>query len=193
MNIILAAGAQVRWNNSFARARLPNVKQLVIVDGVPLIEHIQGKFNPAIVITRNQKIIKHCARFYKPEYYGKLLETLFHTNSLWIEKTTVLLGDVYYGQDTIKKIKDCKQTMFFGDRQEIYAFVFTSKDKNEVANGCVYLVSHQQQCKLWNLYRYMNDIPQDTHMIQGMFTFVSDSRDFDEKRQYIRWLNARNK
>ena len=106
--LILCAGSQSRWNHELHKG-IPEVKQLVKVEKEILIERIQRQFPGSIVITHLDAIKQYSKMVFKVEQGICTLNTLFSTYLLWSEWTTILLGDVDYGKDTILKIKTQEQ------------------------------------------------------------------------------------
>ena len=197
MNLILAAGTQTRWNATEERGIiLPKVKQLVPVNGVPLIVDIQNKFEDSIVVTNDQEIINNSHKYFKPENSEVTLATLFSTRDFWGEWTTILLGDVLYGRNTRKLIERQKESlMFYGDRGEIYAIKFHLRMSVPIIMAIHGIVSStdfkKKYGKLWNLYRRLNELDFRKHAIAGMFTYVRDCMDFDNKLQYLRYAKSK--
>ena len=108
VNIIFAGGNQQRWNASIENINdAPSIKQLVeLPDGRILIDKTQEEFPNSVVVTNNKAIELHTKRVrHDPPDCNCLLEALFHTRQLWADWTTILLGDVVYGAETITKIK----------------------------------------------------------------------------------------
>ena len=194
-SLILAAGTQSRWNHKKYKD-IPLVKQLVEVDGEVLIERIQRQFPGSIVITKSNDIKKHSAKYFIPENNEITLATLFSTRNLWEAWTTILLGDVDYGNDTIELINNqTEELMFYGDKGEIYAFKFSLRASWEIMQGISNILAspifERKYGKLWNLYRIINESDFRVHMIKDYFTYVSDCTDFDNQEQYIKY--AKNK
>ena len=193
MNLILAAGTQTRWNATEERGMiLPKVKQLVPVNGVPLIVDIQNKFEDSIVVTNDQEIINNSQKYFKPENSEVTLATLFSTRDFWGEWTTILLGDVLYGRNTRKLIERQEESlMFYGDKGEIYAIKFNIKMSMAVIVAINMIVTSENFApkygKLWNLYRQINGVDFRREYIGKMFTRVSDCQDFDNKKQYLKY------
>ena len=190
-NIILAAGTQTRWNAQKYKG-IPVIKQLIEIEGEVLIERIQRQFPGAIVVTKTNDIKKHSHKWFDPAENIVTLATLFSTRDLWEDWTTVLLGDVNYGDHTIGLIENqTDEMMFYGDKGEIYAIKFSLKSSINVI-GCINnIVSapmfERKYGKLWNLYRMLNATDFRTHIIKDYFTRVSDCKDFDTQKQYIRY------
>jgi len=190
INIILAAGTQSRWTNIEVPG-LPKIKQLVNVKGEILIERIQRQF-PGTVVTKDPTIALHCKDVFDPEFNETTIETLFSTHTMWQDWTTILLGDVDYGDHTVLKIQKQKEAiMFYGAEQEIFAVKWHKSNYTAVLMGINRLANHSQWTrkygKLWNLYRQLNGLDFRVHEIKDFFTFVNDSRDFDTQLSYQKY------
>jgi hypothetical protein len=190
--LILAAGSQTRWNHEI-HADIPEIKQLIEVKGEILIERIQRQFPGSIVITHLDAIKQFSKMVFNVEQGICTLNTLLDTHLLWGEWTTILLGDVDYGKDTIRKIKTQKQQLqFYGTKEEIFAVKWSKAMNDSIIMNIGAVVNHglwsPKFGKLWNLYRSCTG----THFrfkdeIKKLFTFVSDSQDFDTQAQYIKY------
>jgi len=196
MDIILAAGTQTRWNHK-QFPNVPKIKQLVKVDGGVLIEVIQKQFDDPVVVTHDKEIRLKSKKVFRPTHNECTIATLFSTCDMWYEWTTILLGDVLYGEETIKLIKgQTDKLMFYGDKGEIYAIKW-HKDVNALILYCINKMINAEYWspkfgKLWNLYRTI--IGRDfrlAYIPDKYFTFVSDCRDFDNQEQYLKY--AQNK
>jgi len=191
VNIILAAGAQTRWNSTEGKG-LPDIKQLIEVKGEILIERIQRQFPGSIVITKNRIISGHSKMVFNPEFNEITISTLFCTQPLWKDWTTVLLGDVLYGEDTIQKLHlQEDKLMFYGNKKEIFAMKFHKDLMVEMLMSINTIINskffEKKFGKLWNLYRFFNGKDYRVHEIDKFFTFVFDCRDFDTKAQYVKY------
>lgn len=197
-NIILAAGTQTRWNRELIDG-VPTIKQLVQVKGEILIERIQRQFPNSTVVTRDISIQLHSKKTFDPQFSETTIETLFSTNDLWRDWTTILLGDVDYGEHTVLKIQKQKEPIMFygGERdidgiaKEIFAVKWHRSNSTAVLMGINRLANNKEWTrrygKLWNLYRQLNKIDFRVHEIKDFFTFVNDSRDFDTQKSYQRY------
>ena len=191
VNIILAAGQQTRWNNNPVKG-LPAIKQLVEVKGEILIERIQRQFENSIVVTKTKAISNHSKMVYNPQHNDVTVITLISTYDLWKEWTTILLGDVDYGDNTIELIEDqTEPLMFYGNQKEIFAVkwhetksYFLTLTINRLVNDMRWLPKFG---KLWNLYRMLIGVDFRTEKIDKYFTFVSDCRDFDTQKGYQKY------
>ena len=194
-SLILAAGNQTRWNLGNYPG-LPDIKQLLVIDGEVLIRKIQRQFPGSIVVTKNQAIKKHSLKWFEPENNEVTIATLFSTRDLWEDWTTVLLGDVLYGQDTIEKINSQKEgLMFYGDKEEIYGFKFNLAMSPGIllAINRIVISPHFEHKfgKLWNLIRTLNGSDFRIDKVTRYFTTVSDCADFDTKKGFTKY--AKNK
>lgn len=116
--IILANGDQSRWPEE------AKPKQLLAVDGVPIIFRAFAEFTKAmgfspVVITENQEIVT-CVGFencYAVGQTSNQLATLVKAASRWGSRTICLLGDVYYTDAGVAAIADCKKPVAFYGRR----------------------------------------------------------------------------
>lgn len=191
VNIILAAGQQTRWNHDPVPG-LPIIKQLIEVKGEILIERIQRQFPDSIVVTKTKEISNHSKIIYNPKLNDVTVITLISTYDLWKEWTTILLGDVDYGESTIKLINDqTEKLIFYGNVKEIFAVKWHESMSTALLMTINRLVNDirwtHQFGKLWNLYRMLIGIDFRIEKIDKYFTFVSDCRDFDTQKGYERY------
>jgi len=178
-SIILAAGDQKRWVQSGGQG----CKQLVDV-GKPLIERIQQHFG-GFVVTDNLDIIKHSEYVINPVYNETLAHSLESSRYYWGSMVTVLLGDVYYTDELVEQIKQTKQTTFFGDERDIFAFKFMPSN---YVNYCIE-VAKKKEGKLWDIYRAyifpqkFTDFPNFEKVIAWDFDILQDYERFIVSRK----------
>lgn len=194
-SLILAAGTQERWNHGNILG-LPSIKQLVRVGDEVLIEKIQRQFPDSVVVTKSEEIRQHSLRWFSPEHNDVTLATLFSTRDMWKGWTTILLGDVLYGRNTVKLLKRQKeQIMFYGDKGEIYALKFHFSSSLRMVMTINRIVTSPlfkpKFGKLWNLYRSLNGFDFREQKMGGAFTRVSDCMDFDNKEQYLKYAKSK--
>jgi len=201
INIIFAGGNQQRWNASIENIKgAPPIKQLVMLpDGKILIDKTQGEFHNSVVVTNNKATELHAKRVrHDPPDCSCLMEALFHTRQLWTGWTTILLGDVVYGADTVTKIKQQPNPiMFYGDKGEIYAIKFREDMINMILTS-IYKLIHKEDWtsklgKLWNFYRIITGTDYRRHEITTLFNYVADCTDFDNVQQYIKYMKNAEK
>jgi hypothetical protein len=102
---------------------------------------------------------------------------------MWDKTTVILLGDVYYTQRALSMILNSDdECMFYGNAGEIFALRFRNNTiYKHLINLCY---SGVDNLKLWNLYRAVENIPQNVHSItlraDCHFRFIDDgTRDID--------------
>ena len=136
--IIPAAGESHRWNNYLGMPKhlVPIGKsgQALINRTIELL--ISHGIDEIYVITDNNLITNSVknAQIIKPEKSDYLTDTILSTRERWTDKTTVMLGDVFYSRRCVETIlKDSDDLKFYGmpqnnklyRRAELYAFSFT--------------------------------------------------------------------
>ena len=197
VNIIFAGGNQQRWNKSMIEGS-PPIKQLVeLPNGDILIDRTQAQFHNSIVVTNNKAIELHAKTVrHDPDvpHCTCIAEALFHTRTLWVDWTTILLGDVVYGEETVKKIKhQDERIMFYGDKGEIYAIKFRKDMINVILLAIHNLIQNEGWTskfgKLWNLYRLITGVDYRNHEITTLFNYVADCTDFDNIKQYTEYMD----
>lgn len=209
--LVLCAGRELRWNNY---GGIP--KQLIRVDRESLIERTsrlvrENGISLIVLVTRNPKIKLDDAMLFSPENDEFILDTLKSTRMLWKDKTLVLLGDVWYSEETMRKIISFKGPCgIFGRRKgslktgspyrEIFAFVFRTNAWSHI-NLCInnaLLITGDNihhRGKLWSLYiRLVNGT--DSFALPGenvVFQEINDfTEDFDSPKEYYRWVKNYN-
>lgn len=190
--IILASGMNIRWNHESVRQRLPDIKQLIKVNGEVLISRIQRQFPDSIVVSCHAAIRALSEQYFFSPLCNAIVETLYDTRELWKDRTVVLLGDVFYTYEAVNLISEAPEGVhFFGNKQEIFAMVFT--DRKKVLEGIEKLnVCEKRYRKLWHLYRILHSIPLKDQVIGNDFTYINDrTTDFDTKKQYLKWHRKR--
>ena len=190
VSLILAAGTQERWNATSYKG-IPVIKQLIEIKGEILIERIQRQFPESIVVTRTNDIKKHSAKWFDPELNEVTIATLFSTRDLWDDWTTILLGDVDYGDDTIEQINNQEEDlMFYGGRGEIYCMKFNLRVSLQIITAINKIIESphfkMKYGKLWNLYRELNGIDFRKYEIKDYFIRCPDCRDYDTQKGYIK-------
>jgi len=196
-HIILAAGNQERWNLSDSRGMiLPSIKQLVQVNNRTLIEDIQAKFPESIVATHRKEIKDRSLRWFEPEQHDITIATLFSTRDFWQDWTVILLGDVLYGKNTRRLLKQQQDPiMFYGDKSEIYAIKFHLSVSPNIIFAIHNIINSPlfkpKFGKLWNLYRQLVGVDFRKQHIGDLFTKVNDCRDFDNKQQYVKYARSK--
>ena len=198
--IILCAGEAERWNNYLG---IP--KQLITIGGETLLERTvrlcRAKNNYDIHIVSNNDLLRtETCNYFEPSKHQWIVETLLSTQSLWNEKTIILLGDVFFTQKAIHTILKSDENFHFYGRfgaskytsttwGEIFALSFSRYEwPNLITNA-------QQVClqaksggrgKLWELYRSLAGFLPEEHKVENnIFISIHDfTDDFDSPIEY---------
>lgn len=182
VNISLCAGKSERFEGK--------PKHCLKVDGETLIDRQRRQFDGIRIIDNSEvgSTIATC-------------ETLMLSSHLWIRpRTIVLLGDVYYTDSVVKRIKQCLlPIVFWSDEQDIFAIKFHVSEACRIIAGCQHVLSGKirNNGRLWELYRYFVGFPWNAHLPDDERRFlqlVSDkTQDFDTPQEYDDFINGKMK
>lgn len=184
---ILCAGEQKRFPPGM-------FKQTLQIDGEPLIERtikqVRNLYQcePWICVRSGQPFGLNMRYFY-PDSYQYIFDTLASTSGQWGHTNIVLLGDVYYSENALMTIKTGAEN-FYGDYNEIYAVKFQRGEIVRLSRAISAARQDTQQGgtgKLWNVYRAWVGLPIREHRITENFNQLPDSddtQDFDTIEDY---------
>ena len=175
--VIMAAGKGKRWNNYLG---IP--KHLIEINGETLLERTSRLLKENGIT--NYIITGNDNRYSK---YGKLVAQT--NNDCEVDRFEVsnepvcyLYGDVFYTENAIKTIINTKvkDIMFLGSDQEIFAIKVKELDlfyehKDRVKK--LYLNKKINRCIGWEVYRSLNNIPFEEHIINNRYTLIMDETD----------------
>lgn len=115
--IVLCAGRGTRWGG-----HANTLKQFVEVNGERIVDRTRrllderGAYDCCLVSTNVAFKFDSCS-FLSPIACRWTVETLLSTRSKWASRTLVLLGDVWFTEETISRIVDYEGSLgFFGRR-----------------------------------------------------------------------------
>jgi len=150
--IIPAAGHSHRWGN-----HLNTVKQLAPIDSSGqtvigrTVEMLRcSGVDEVFVLTHVDKIIESVknTKIIRTENHTYLSDTILSSQAEWGDRTIILLGDVFFSQECLERILNCKNKVkFFGvdrgsetalkkiKRPEIYAFSFDISAKQKIQSA----------------------------------------------------------
>lgn len=183
--VIMAAGEGKRWNNHLG---IP--KQLIEINGETLLKRttrlLKENGITNYIITGSDK------RFSE---YGRLVT---QTNNdcevdrfeFFNEPVCYLYGDVYYTEKAIKTIINAQveDIMFLGSDQEIFAVKVKNLElfyKHKDIVKKMYLDRKINRCIGWEVYRSLNNIPFDQHIINNRYILINDeTNDIDYPEEY---------
>ena len=176
--VIMCAGEGKRWNNYLG---IP--KHLVEINGETLLGRTTRLLKENGIT--NYMITTSDSRYSK---YGKIQEQSYKDcevdrfEPVKDSEICYLYGDVYYTENALKTIinTDTNDITFFGSIGEIFAVKVKDtelffKHKNRVKE--LYLKHEINRCIGWEVYRSLNDIPFDKHIIKDKFIEINDGTD----------------
>lgn len=196
---LMCAGDQFRWGEG-------KPKQFSCVNGERLIDRVRRQYGDIVcVVTHREEIAKDCREVLVPEKHSCICESILSTKEKWKDINVFLLGDVYYTDETLKRILECKcDCCFYGNIGEIYALVFM--DKKRLERGLRTVIAdyapNQSRGKLWELYYCLSglDIRKAWHGRQYDYRGGEDkehwievndgTRDFDTPEEYKTYLQT---
>lgn len=191
--IIMADGEGKRWGNYMG---VP--KHLVDIDGEPLIARTvrqlrENGINNIIITARdNRYTYAPCIPQTKRDCEIDRFEENFTS-----EKICYLYGDVLYTDDAIKTIisTETDNVQYFGGDWEIFGikinnYSYFKEHKDKVKQ--LFLDGEINRCIGWEIYRSMNNIPYDQHIIGDMYIKILDgTNDFDYPEEYDEYLKGK--
>lgn len=194
MYIIMCAGKGTRWNNYLG---VP--KHLIEINGETLLGRTtrllkENGIKDYIITTSDTRYKK----------YGETMPQSF--NDCEIDRfepingkeIVYLYGDVYYSEDAIKTIINTPtdNILFFGSCVEVFAVKIKNKKlfyehKDKVKR--LYLKKEINRCIGWEIYRSLNNIPFNEHIIKDMYIKIEDETDdIDYPQDYENFIKERS-
>lgn len=189
--IIMCAGKGTRWNNYMG---IP--KHLIKINDETLLGRttrlLKENNITDFVITGNDE---------RYSEYGKLIQQTCNEceidrfeESVIKDEVCYLYGDVYYTDEAIKTIinNNTNDILFFGSEYEIFAIKIKDiklflKHKHKVKK--LFLENKINRCIGWEVYRSLNDIPFNEHIIKDKYIKILDETDdIDFPEDYEKFL-----
>ena len=187
--ITLAAGEGVRWQGK-------GLKQLAVVDKKPLIEHQLDRVPSALVVSHHPQLHKY--PHVVPAKHQFILETLLSTKTLWTDRTTILLGDVYFDPADLNLVLSCREEFaVFGSKSqvEIFALSFTKNYHPQILHHLYRALDHAYnggRGKLWEFYHSFIHSPlSKKRALGGNFVNLSETTDIDSLKDYRNLVKKR--
>jgi FkbM family methyltransferase len=201
--IILCAGNGERWNNY-----LNTPKHFIRVDGeiilqrtIKLIKRFDEKAE--IFIVANDDIYKlDGTTLYKPTLDSNLsIDKFLSSEELWLDKDcTILFGDMFFTNSAMYRIcvSNKEQPLLFyglaGENKvtkkpygEIYGISFNKEFSHNIKQHCD-IIKQRGDLNIaggWMLYRSINGLALDAHVIKDYFVEIHDfTDDFDNSNDY---------
>jgi hypothetical protein len=186
MNIlILACGQQDRFKQG--------IKQLLVVEGETLLSRMIRLCKPhrTTIVTWKDELKGLNANY---QYFNErncVLNTLRSTHMTWSEKNIVLLGDVYYTEDCMKRILSCEKDLcFFTDMNDIFALVFTDKHTQTIGYDlyeCIQANKHEPVVRFRDLWKFYGSKFREIELV------CDQTQDFDQDFEYDEFLQGVSK
>ena len=182
---ILACGQQDRFKCG--------IKQLLKVDGETLLDRMIRLCKPhkPTIVTWKPELEGFDADYHFFDERNCVLNTLKSTRQLWHHKNIVLLGDVMYTEDSMKRILECdKDLCFFTDINDIFAFVFTGNYPGDIAyhlSRCIDINKNEVVTRFRHLFAYFGSRWDSLELI------CDETQDFDQDLEYDEFLEGKSK
>lgn len=207
--IILCAGDATRWGSYLG---LP--KQLIPIGDESLLDRTvrllrAHNLNEINIVSHDDRLNIESCSFFKPLKHQWVVETLLSTQSLWGDKTIILLGDVFFTESALNTIisGSNKNIHFYGRCEgsrytstpwgEIFALSFGRDNQFSLIEDIQNVISDAAlggRGKLWELYRSLANFPLNKHMFEKkIFIQIDDfTDDFDTPDDYKKILKNMN-
>jgi len=203
--LILCAGTATRWKGNV-------FKQLVNIEGNPLLNRTidqlkKENINNIYIVSWNENLKNDKCFFFTPKKYRYTLESLLYSKEIWGDYTIILLGDVYFSNNIIKKaISNNKNILFYGrineeilkkhNRGEIFLLTFSKEMHSILENILKELIIEAEKGNkgiLWSLYQYLS-MKKNIINNEDIFININDeTSDFDTLQEYNDWIKINKK
>ena len=203
--IIMAEGSGDRWKHRERFVSPVSHKQLLPINGIPLIERTIIQAN-AYDLGNVTLICPDCFRDvmatdvammslgYKKGNDRSILDGILKTQLLWDDRTIILLGDVCFSHKSIRFLSEAALDCFLLGRKganpvtgksagELFALSFLEHRQNEIVRS-LYIALNSDGKKLWDL---LNELPMT------IYETCDYSDDTDSPEAYIMfWAKLRD-
>lgn len=188
--LILAAGTEAGWEKKIGKAKqlLRLGKECVLAR---IIRQVRERgYEPVLVTHREDFIdVARDLAYYEPASRASIADTILHTQELWGDQATILLGDVVFGAATLDMVMAHRGAWTaFGNGAEIFAFSFQREDHEYFISTLKKVIAHPL-CKKgapWQIYRiYCGKRPEWRHIDGHTFKYTRDATgDIDSHYEY---------
>jgi bifunctional N-acetylglucosamine-1-phosphate-uridyltransferase/glucosamine-1-phosphate-acetyltransferase GlmU-like protein len=198
--IIPAAGSNARWGRNYPK-QLAQIGRESIIQR--LIRQCTEQGSMPLVLAHDKTLIAHLpvdTVILHPARHAWLVETLLASQTHWLNRVIILLGDVVFHPRLMRWIwTDHRQVQFYGTPAEIYALAFDRRFYGRISQAMHtaldYAVEHPDDGgagKLWSVYKALTGQPQalEVQHIEPHFTFVKGeyTTDIDSPNEYELFL-----
>lgn len=200
--LILCAGSGERWHNYQG---VP--KQLLEFGGETLLERSvrllrSHNITNSIIVTRSPDMHIYNVRSFSPNKTAHIVDTVASTTALWSSRTIILLGDVFYSTNAMKRIVGSTELFrVFGrpwpsiysgcTHGELFALSFAPEFHASLLLHLGRVSDHGNhggRGNLWNLYQSILRFPYNSKLYEGDILSIIDdfTDDFDRPHEYDR-------
>jgi len=203
--LVLSAGEARRWGGQLGRP-----KQMVVVDNETLSARVArqcrtlGGVRESLYCVTNRPDVSGSMKSLSPARCASTVETLSSTTCVWSDSVVVLLGDVFYTDDVIRRIFSFKDDVgFFGrpasemppprEKGEIFGMSFKAAMFPTIlrAMGQVRdLAIRGAWGNLWDIYHVLVGLPLNSGLTEpeNFHRVLDATEDFDRPWQYAAFL-----
>lgn len=172
-------------------------RQMLPISGEPLLQRTWKQLQPfgiPILIVADHRsicnVFDNCIAPDPQSNTGAMM--LLDTQSVWGDRTFVLMGDTVYSDDVINMIMSNENDLsFYGDHSEIYGVVFEKNQINRVVDA-LENVGAGYSWWLWVFYRMLCGFDATSHRFDDLiYHFIPEgdyTRDFDSIDYYHKFL-----
>ncbi len=162
--IILCAGQANRWAPK-------SLKQLVPIDGEPLLHRTvrllrSFEYDDIYIACIDPKLRIEGCKHFTPSDARWTASTLYSSRHLWDNRTIILLGDVYYTEESLTKILECPSELKFIGRLgpssftgcpygEIFGLLFSDSMHLQLENILKTIIEKAEHLHRDTLMRYV--------------------------------------
>lgn len=184
--LILCAGEMCLWEDNSPRQFWSVGSETVL--GRIVRQSRQSGGEP-IIVTHRQDLRENSmgCQYFEPERRRTIAETWLYTRELWREQTVILLGDVVFGELTMKNSLAYRGPMkMIGNSAEIFAFTFPEQEHERVAKMLYQVNAETKKGSPHLIYRCWCGLSYTNgNLTKGSFQWVWDrTTDIDSREEY---------
>jgi len=194
--LIMLAGPPMPWEKDVPRQLLAVYKSKPETILGRIIRQVQKADHEPIIVTHRQEfrdVTPDLEHFEPVDYRTTIADCILHTRAIWRKQTVILLGDVVYGNDTIKHLLDFRGEMLVvGNGAEVFGLSFNAASHEKLANVLYQVNMETTKGSPWEIYRKWCGFPYKSGQRETtVFHEVWDRcTDIDGPRQYQEMLRV---
>jgi len=187
--LIMSAGDASRFDSQ-------TPKQLMQIPGAETVfsrqlRQIRENGCEPTVITHNSNIISVSNKHFIPQHRETLCNSILSSESLWLERNVIILGDVIFTKDGIDLVFSTERPVFVvGNEAEIYALSFTRSHAGRVQESLQLAAGYQENAskgKLRYFYKDYTGLPiYGRELERNVLVWLRDeTNDIDSMDEYV--------